>query len=508
MNTITSAIGRPHPALLAVLLAAPFLATADSTITNVATPAVRAGLRASGSDSQFVIGGYTLAYAVLLIIGARLGQTYGYKRLFLVGVAAFGITSLADGLAPDIAVLIAMRVVQGGAAALMLPQVLTGIQLHFSGEHRARAVGLYAASMSLGAVVGQVLGGLIVSANIADMSWRPIFLVGVPVCLAALVGGSRVLPADEVHGMLPVGQGRARTRVDLPGVAALSASVLLLAVPLTIGPDMGWPAWSWAALGASMPAFGLFLAIERRALAASRRPLVDPTVLARPAIAWALVALLASSGTYFALLFTLAQYLQAGLGRSALFSGLILVPWVAAFGLAGQARRYFPARFIPAIPVIGFALIAAVYLAISGAVLTGHLSTPLLAAAFLPGGFGLGLLFTGLIGHLTSAASREHASDISGITATTSQIGGSLGVAGFGTLYLTLAATASPGRGFGLTALAFGATALLAAMPAYLATRRRPEAAPSSAGRRDRRGDARAVLAGRPAGQGAGASRG
>jgi MFS family permease len=257
--------------MLAVLLAAPFLASADATIANVATPAIRAGLGASGSDAQFVIGGYTVAYAVLLIIGARLGQTYGYKRLFLLGVAAFGLTSLADGLAPDIGVLIAMRVLQGGAAALMLPQVLTGIQLHFSGEHRVRAVGLYAASLSLGAVVGQVLGGLLVSANIAGTSWRPIFLVGVPVCLAALAAGSRALPADD--------RGP-RARVDLRGVAALSASVLLMVVSLTLGPGLGWPAWSWAALAGSLPVFCVFLWIERRALAAGRRPLVDPTVLA------------------------------------------------------------------------------------------------------------------------------------------------------------------------------------------------------------------------------------
>jgi MFS family permease len=489
--------------MLAVLLAAPFLASADATIANVATPAIRVGLGASGSEAQFVIGGYTVAYAVLLIIGARLGQAYGYKRLFLLGVAAFGLTSLADGLAPGIAVLIATRVLQGGAAALMLPQVLTGVQLHFSGEHRVRAVGLYAASLSLGAVVGQVLGGLLVSANIAGTSWRPIFVVGVPVCLAALAAGSRVLPADE---LLPVNgvPSTNHRRLDLRGVAALSVSVLLVVVPLTVGPSLGWAAWTWVALAAGGPAFGVFLAIERHVLAAGRRPVVDPTVLARPAIGWGLLALLASSGTYFALLFTLAQYLQTGLGHSALFSGLILVPWVAAFGLAGQVRRYLPARLLPVVPVIGFGLIAAVYLTISGAVLTGHLPTLLLAAAFLPGGFGLGLLFTGLIGHLTGAASREHASDISGMTATTSQIGGSLGVAGFGTLYLSVAAASGPGRGFGVTALAFGATALLAAAPAYLATRRPPAAAPMSA---DRAG-ARVAPTSQPAGPGGGASRG
>jgi hypothetical protein len=131
--TTSPAAQRQRSALPAVLLAAPLLASADSTIANVAAPTIRHNLAASGSDVQFVVGGYIVAYAVLLVTGARLGQTRGYKRLFLLGVAMFGVTSLADGLAPNIAVLIAVRVLQGASAALMLPQVLTGIQLHFSG---------------------------------------------------------------------------------------------------------------------------------------------------------------------------------------------------------------------------------------------------------------------------------------------------------------------------------------------------------------------------------------
>ena len=453
--------------MLAVLLAAPFLASADATIANVAAPSIRSSLGASGSDAQFVVGGYLVAYAVLLITGARLGQTHGYKRLFLAGVAAFGVTSLAAGLAPGVPALIAMRVLQGAAAALMLPQVLTAIQLHFGGERRIRAIGLYAVALSAGAVAGQVLGGVLIAADLAGAGWRPVFLVNAPVCLAVLACGGRVLPADDRHP---------GSRLDLPGVAALSAAVLCVVVPLTVGPAAGWPPWTWAVLSASAPAFALFFTAERRALAVGRAPLIDPAILTRPAIGWGLAALTGSSATYYALLFALAQYLQAGLGHSALFSGLILVPWVAAFGLAGQARRYLPARLGPALTVAGFLLLAAVYLVISGSALAGVLSTPLLAALFVPGGFGLGTLFTGLLGHVTSAASARHAPDISGVSATTSQLGASIGVAGFGALYLASAAGHRPGHAFGVTALAFGATALTATVPAYLAIRRRPSA--------------------------------
>jgi MFS family permease len=445
------------------LLAAPLLASADSTIANVATPSIRHGLGASGSEAQLVVGGYIVAYAVLLITGARLGQTHGYKRLFLLGVAAFGITSLADGMAPDIGVLIGVRVLQGASAALMLPQVLTGIQLQFSGEDRTRAIGRYAVALSIGALVGQILGGVLISADIAGDGWRPIFLVNVPICLAVLACGARVLPPDERGS---------RGRLDLAGVAVLSIAVLCVVVPLTLGRDSGWPAWTWAALAASVPAFTLFLVTQRRALATGRVPLVNTRILARPAIVWGLVGLAGSTATYFALLFALAQYLQIGLGHSALFSGLILVPWVAAFGLAGQIRRRLPAELLPVLPVAGFLLLAAVYLALSGSVLAGALSTSLLAVLFIPGGLGLGIVFTALLGHVTAAASREHAPDISGVSATASQISASIGVAGFGSLYLSVAASHSPGHAFGITALAFGATALVATVPTYLAIRR------------------------------------
>jgi hypothetical protein len=231
-------------------------------------------------------------------------------------------------------------------------------------------------------------------------------------------------------------------------------------------------------LAASVPAFALFLLVERRSLAAGRTPLVDTTILARPALGYGLVGLAGCSATYFALLFALAQYLQDGLGHSALLSGLILVPWVAAFGLAGQLRRRLPARLVPTLPLAGLVLLAAVYLAISAAALRGVLSTPLLAILFVPGGFGLGTVFTALLGHMTSAVARQHAPDISGVSGTTTQLAASIGVAGFGTLYLNLAADHRPERTFGITALAFAATTLAVTIPTYLATRHAADTEP------------------------------
>ena len=458
----------PHPGwLLAVLLAGPLMAQADATIANVATPSIHTGLGASGAALELVIGGYLIAFAVVLITGARLGQTYGYRRVFVAGVGLFTAASLLCGLAPTPVVLVVARATQGLGAALMFPQTLTGIQLNFGGRQRARAIGLYALALSAGAVTGQILGGALISADLAGSGWRAVFLVNVPVGVLTTVAALRFLPPDA---------RRRPRRLDLPGVAALSAAMMLVVVPLAVGRGQGWPAWTWLCLAAGVAAAAGFLAIERRVAARGGNPLVNMAVLARPAVCWALLALLAATGTYYALLFTLAQYLQQGLERSPLLSGLTLLPWVAAFGLAGQLVRWLPARIAPAVPVAGCLLLAAAYAAISAALFTGHRGEQVLAVALGLGGLGLGIQFNALIAHLTTVVPVGYAPDISGVSTTTMQIGAAVAVAAFGTLYFS--GSARPGAGhathaFALTTAALAIIALLAGLAARQAARPR-----------------------------------
>lgn len=452
----------PSRPLLPVLLTAPLLAQADATIANVATPAIRTGLGASGAAVELVVGGYMIAFAVLLITGARLGQTHGYRRLFVLGVGIFGAASLLGGLAPDPAVLVGARLVQGAGAALMFPQTLTGIQLNFTGERRVRAIGWYAIALATGAVLGQVLGGVLVSAEIAGTGWRPIFLVNVPICVAVIAAARRYLPVDDQ---------RRRSRLDLRGVALLSIGVLLVVVPLTVGRGAGWPTWAWLAL-AAVPVFAVFLRTQRSTALAGGNPLVNTRVLAYRPIVLGLIALPVATATYYSLLFTLAQYVQAGLGRPALVSGLILVPWVAAFGAAGQVTRRVPARLQPILPAAGYVLMTVAYLGIAGVLVAGHGPGVALASLLAIGGFGLGTGFATLIGHLTAAVPADYAPDISGVSTTAQQVSGAIGVACFGGLYLTLAGHATPaGHAFALTSLALAAATLLAAVAAYAATR-------------------------------------
>ncbi len=458
---------RHHGWLLGVLLTGPFMAQADVTIVNVATPSIHADLGASGATLQLVVGGYLIALAMLLITGARLGQAFGYRRAFVAGVSLFTLASLACGLAPDPAVLVVARVSQGAAAGVMFPQTLTGIQLHFSGADRVRAISRYALALSAGAVSGQVLGGLLVSADVAGLGWRSVFLVNVPVGTTAAVAGLRWLPAD----------GRSQSRLDLAGVALLSVTVLLIVVPLTLGGPAGWPAWSWACLAASLPAAAAFIAAERLVAARGGVPLLDVGLLAIPVVRWSLVALMTASGTYYVLLFTVAQYLQGGLGQSPVQSGLTLVPWVAAFGLAGQVVRRLPAS--RRLPAAGCLLLTAAYAGISGVLFAGRGGDALLVPLLAAGGLGLGVNFAALTGHMTGAVPARHAPDISGVSSTLMSIGGSIGVAAIGSLYLALARTGTPAahgaaiaaHAFAVTTVALAALGVLATLAAHRATR-------------------------------------
>ncbi len=205
--------------MLIVLITGQFMALLDVTIVNVAIPTIQARLSASGAAIQLVVAGYTITYAMLLITGARLGDLRGHRNVFLAGLATFTLASLACGLAPSTGMLVTARFVQGAGAALMVPQILSVIQRQFSGAARTRALGVYAATLASGAVVGQVVGGLLVSANLFGATWRPVFLVNVPVGVAAALLVPRLVPADHVPG------GR---RLDLVGLATASTAVLLI----------------------------------------------------------------------------------------------------------------------------------------------------------------------------------------------------------------------------------------------------------------------------------------
>jgi MFS family permease len=417
--------------MLAVLITGQFMALLDVTIVNVAIPTIKARLHASGAALQLVVAGYTVTYAMLLITGARLGDLRGHRRLFLVGLGTFTLASLACGLAPTTGALVAARFVQGAGAALMVPQILSVIQRRFTGADRARALGVYAATLASGAVVGQALGGLLVSADLLGAAWRPVFLVNVPVGLAAAVLVPRLVPADHVPG------GR---RLDLPGLLAASGAVLLVVLPLVLGHQQGWPAWTFASLAAGVLLAGVFVQVERSVAARGGDPLLDLRVLRAPGLVAGLAALTAAMVGYGGFLFTLALHLQLGLGDSALRAGLTFAPGAAAFGATGYFWRRLPGRVHHALTPAGFAVAALAYLGLAATLQAGTRGGPWLPVLLVLYGTGFGAAFSPLVTQALVHVPPAEAADASGLLTTTMQLSQVLGVAVFGSLFLSLAA--------------------------------------------------------------------
>ncbi len=224
---------------LATLLLGLLMAIVDFFIVNIALPSMARNLHASVAMLELVVAGYGTSYAVLLVPGGRLGDRFGRRRVFLTGVTGFTIASVVCGLAPDPTALVVARVVQGAFAALLVPQVLAIIQASLSGSERQRALAVYGATLGAGAVIGQVLGGLIVQANVAGLDWRPIFLVNLPVGIATLIVAARLAPENR---------SITATGLDIPGGLLVGAAIVSILVPATLGRQLGWPAWSVAML--------------------------------------------------------------------------------------------------------------------------------------------------------------------------------------------------------------------------------------------------------------------
>jgi MFS family permease len=417
--------------MLAVLISGQFMALLDVTIVNVAIPTIKARLGASGAALQLVVAGYTVTYAMLLITGARLGDLRGHRRLFQAGLGTFTLASLACGLAPTTGALVAARLVQGAGAALMVPQIFSVIQRQFAGAERARALGVYAATLASGAVVGQALGGLLVSADLLGASWRPVFLVNVPVGVAAAVLVPRLVPADHVPG------GR---RLDLPGLLTASGAVLLVVLPLVLGHEQGWPAWTFASLAAGVLLAGVFVRVERSVAAHGGDPLLDLRVLRAPGLVAGLAALTAAMVAYGGFLFTLALHLQLGLGDSALRAGLTFAPGAAAFGATGYLWRRLPHRVHHALVPAGFAVAALAYIGLAATLQAGTRGGPWLPLLLVVYGTGFGAAFSPLLTQALVHVPPTEAADASGVLTTTIQLSQVLGVAVFGSLFLALAA--------------------------------------------------------------------
>ncbi|MGN6409540.1 MAG: MFS transporter [Curtobacterium sp.] len=419
------------PLGLVVLLVGPFLANLDLFITNVALPSISHDLHASAGALELIAGAYAVTYAAFLVLGGRLGDRFGRRRMFTIGLIAFTCTSVLAGAAPTATTLLLARFAQGAAAALLTPQVLATVQTVLEGPARARAIGRYAVAGGLSAVAGQLVGGVLIQADLAGLGWRTVFLVNLPVGLAALL---------LTHRTVPESRSPRRAGLDLPGVGLLAVVLVGLLVPLSEGPSLGWPVWTVVLLVLVVPASIVFAMVESRAELRGRLPLLPPSLLRLPSMRRGLplmtVFFLAVSGFLFA--FALTS--QDLLGISPLASGVAITPVTVAyvctsFAVPTLLRRYGGRVLVAggAIQGIGFAATTALVVAVPDGppVLTAVLA---LAVSGVGQALGVGALFGSVLGDVP-----PHLAGVGGgVMVTVQQTALALGVAVLGTLFTTL----------------------------------------------------------------------
>ena len=422
------AVSRMHWATLLVMLSGTFMVVLDFFIVNVAIPSIQQELHASTGAIQLVVAGYGLATASGLITGGRLGDLYGRRRMFALGLALFTVASALCGLAPNAGVLVAARVMQGLAGALLQPQVLAMLGLVYTGADRAKAFSAYGLTLGFGAVSGQLIGGLLIHADMAGLGWRTCFLINVPVGLAALALTPRFIPPLKVQSS---------SRLDLVGMTLVAAGLVAVIWPLVEGRQQGWPLWSWLCLALAFPVLLIFGAYQKRLAARGGAPLVAPSLFAEPVFAVGLLISLVFYAGNASFYFVLALYLQQGRGLPALDSGLIFTALALGFFATSMAAAPL-ARWLGRQSIAIGALVLAAGHAIQYAVVTWVLKDgPVLwmvPVLFIEGA-GIGMIMAPMVSTVLAGLSPQHAGVASGVLATVQQVGNSLGVALIGLLF-------------------------------------------------------------------------
>ncbi|MBZ9708615.1 MFS transporter [Mesorhizobium sp. ESP7-2] len=446
--------GELHSLGVHILLAGAFLPIADFFIVNVALPTIQASLNATPAALELVVSVYGVAYAATLVLGGRLGDRFGRHRLFLIGLCGFILASLACGLAPTIGSLIGARLIQGMTAAMLVPQVLATFQATLPGERKTRAIALYGATSGIAAIVGQLAGGLLVNANLLGTSWRPIFLINIPLGILVFIASRLVVPANRSPH--PAG-------IDLPGTVLFAATLTALLVPLTEGHSLGWPMWTWAMLAAAVALAVLTVIVERAAEVRGELPLLPPSLLTLPSMSRGLAMVTIFSLGFGAFMFVFALTVQNGLGATAFQSSLAILPMAIMFFIGSMASPRIIHRFGRAALAAGGILQALGLLLLIGIVVAAwpHVSLVELALPLMLIGAGQSMLFSGLFRAVLADVPAHLAGVGSGVLITLQQSGLALGVAILGTLYLILE-PAGVSRAFGIViGVQFGIIVLL-----------------------------------------------
>lgn len=436
MTTDNVAAAAPPPqysakrwATLGVTLFAVFMDMVDNTVLNVALPAVQRDLDASSAQLEWSVAGYTLAFAAAMITGARLGDQLGRRRIYLIGLGAFVITSALAGAAVDVEMLIASRVLQGAAAALMVPQVLAMLQVDFPASERPAAMSMYGMSLALGGIGGPLLGGVLLQADLFGLGWRPLFFINVPVGLIALAAAAYLTRESRAD---------ARETFDIRGTLLATVALVSLLYPLIQGRELGWPWWTFALMTACPVLLWLFARYERRVADRGESPIIDPDLLRhRSSVGGLLVAVLFFCGMAYQVVLTV--HLQTTEGYSPLRTAVALATFTVGVGI-GSA---FAPRLMPLgrrVVLMGCAVIA-VGMAVTAWTVdrySGSLEWWHLVPGMIISGIGLAMVAGTLLTIVLAKMPRSASGAASSLINTAIQLGAATGVAIVGTVYFTL----------------------------------------------------------------------
>ncbi|MBH1935338.1 MFS transporter [Streptomyces sp. AV19] len=456
----------------------------DVTIVNIAMPSISKDLGASFSVLQWITEGYALAFAAGLITGGRLGDIFGRRRIFLLGMSGFTVASMLCGVAADPHVLVASRILQGGTAALMVPQVLAIVHSTFPAHERGKVFGMFGAIVGLGAVSGPILGALLTEWNLFGLEWRPIFLVNLPVGIAGLILGRRFISESRSADAL---------KLDLAGVAMATLGIVMFLYPLTQGRELGWPLWGWLSMAGSAVVLALFVRYERYKKVKDGSPLVELSLFSVKSFAGGIGVQLAFGivcGIFF-LCWTL--YMQLGLGWSPLRAGLTGIPFSIAVSVAaGMSVQKLVPRFGRKVLQAGALVMAAGVLSYIWEV--GHYGADIqpwqMALPLVVMGAGMGLIVAPLTEAVIAEVPREHSGSASGLINTTQQLGNAVGLGLVSVVFFGVLDEGAVAKGQAATAFAdayrhamWWVAGLLAVVLALMfALPRRPKEAPAGAG--------------------------
>ena len=416
--------------VLATVVAAQFMFGVDAFIVNVAIPTIAAELHASAAQIEAVIAIYLIAYATLVVTGGRLGDIYGARNVFMAGVAGFTVTSLWCALAQSGPELIAARLAQGATAALMVPQVLATIHLLFADSSRARAFGIYGIVLGLAGAAGFVLGGILVTLDLAGLGWRAVFFVNVPFGAVIVAAAWKVMPSF---------QRRAGTRLDIPGAIVLFLGLLCLIGPLLLGHDLHWSPMVWLVMAAGAVIIAAFLRLERAVARRGGMPLIDLSLLTDKAFMRGLIAVFFFFFANLSFYLVMTIYMQKGLQIPPLQAGLVFLPLALTFVIASRHSGVRAKHRGTLVLIEGCAVqiagLAALVMAIE------WIDTPsamVLALVLTIFGYGQGLVMAPLSSAVLSTVKPVSAGAASGIYGTTAQIANAAGVAAIGAVFFAI----------------------------------------------------------------------